>query len=124
MAYTALFQGHPVRFAAPVQGAVSCTPDLDDVLCVLEAIGVDPVALVAARSKAATAGALEFSALIQWLEGLHGKGAADVSMFLHWLLRHMPNAQVALGLPLLGYLLLPPAASRSAARSVKRRAAA
>jgi hypothetical protein len=39
-------------------------------------------------------------------------------MFLHWLLRQMPNAQVALGLPLLGYLQ-----SGAGSRQLKRRAA-
>jgi hypothetical protein len=39
-------------------------------------------------------------------------------MFLHWLLRQMPNAQVALGLPLLGYLQ-----NASGVRQVRRRAA-
>ena len=117
MAYTALFQGHPVRFVAPNKGSMSCAPVLDDVTRVLEAVGVDPDVIAAAPAKIA-----EFGALIHWLEDLRAAGAAEITMFLHWLLRHMPNAQVALGLPLLGYLQ-PAIAARPVARQVKRRAA-
>ncbi len=120
MAYTALFQGHPVRFAAPSKGSMSCAPVLEDVMRVLEAMGVDAATLAAAPSNG---GALEFSALTHWLEDLRATGISEISMFLHWLLRHMPNAQVALGLPLLGYLQ-PVIVTRPAARQVKRRAAA
>jgi len=123
MAYTALYQGHAVRFAAPIKGSVSCAPMLDDVLRVLEAAGVDATVLAAAPAKIAANGAVEFSALIHWLEDLRTAATSEISMFLHWLLRHMPNAQVALGLPLLGYLLQPAIAPRSTARQVKRRAA-
>ncbi|HUA53454.1 MAG TPA: hypothetical protein VMB81_14885 [Candidatus Sulfotelmatobacter sp.] len=123
MAYTALFQGQPVRFAPPAKGSVACAPVLDDVLRVLESAGVEPTVLAAAPAKIAASGAIEFGALIHWLEDLRSTGGSEISMFLHWLLRHMPNAQVALGLPLLGYLLLPAIAPRATARQVKRRAA-
>ena len=122
MAYTALFQGHPVRFAAP-KGSVSCAPMLDDVVRVLESVGVDPAVLAGAPGKVTAAGTIEFGTLIHWLEDLRAAGNTEVSMFVHWVLRHMPNAQVALGLPLLGYLQTV-AVPRPAARQVKRRVAA
>ena len=123
MAYTALYQGHPVRFAAPTSGSVACAPALDDVLRVLAGIGVEATVLAGAPAKDAASGGVEFGALIHWLEDLRSAGGSEISMFVHWLLRHMPNAQVALGLPLLGYLLQPAIAPRAAARQVKRRAA-
>ena len=46
MAYTALFQGHPVRFTEPAKGSSSCALMFDDVERVLEAIGVDQFELV------------------------------------------------------------------------------
>ena len=122
MAYTALFQVHPVRFAAPSQGSVSCAPVFDDVVRVLESIGVDAGVLAAGPGKGALGGTIEFGALVHWLESLRAAGSGEISMFLHWLLRHMPNAQVALGLPLLGYLQSL-ATPRPVARQVKRRAA-
>ena len=121
MAYTALFQGHPVRFAAP-KGSVACAPVLDDVVRVLESVGIDAAALAAVPGKPTSAGTIEFGALIHWLEDLRAVGGDAVSMFVHWVLRHMPNAQVALGLPLLGYLQTV-AVPRPVARQVKRRAA-
>jgi hypothetical protein len=117
MAYTALFQGHPVRFTEPGKGSSSCTLMLDDVVRVLETAGVDPAVLGTAPSRSG-AGQIGFGALIHWLEDVRAAGCGEVSMFLHWLLRHMPNAQVALGLPLLGYLQ-----SATGTRQVKRRAA-
>jgi hypothetical protein len=117
MAYTALFQGQPVRFEAPAKGSVSCAPVLNDVMRVLETVGVDRAVLAAAPAKIA-----EFGALIHWLEDMRAAGSVEITMFLHWLLRHMPNAQVALGLPLLGYIQ-PTTAPRAVARQVKRRAA-
>ena len=122
MAYTALFQGHPVRFAAP-KGSVSCAPVLDDVLRVLQAIGVDAALVGTPPGKLTTVGTVEFGTLINWLEDLRAASSADVSMFVHWVLRHMPNAQVALGLPLLGYLQTV-AVPQPAARQIKRRVAA
>ncbi|SRR5260221_414149 len=122
MAYTALFQGHPVRFSAP-KGSVSCAPVLDDVVRVLESVGVDTSVLATAPGKITAAGTIEFGTLIHWLEDLRAAGNGEVSMFVHWVLRHMPNAQVALGLPLLGYLQTV-AIPRPVARQVKRRAAA
>ena len=116
MAYTALFQGLPVRFAGPVKGSVSCTVLLDDVTSVLETLGVDDATLSTLTTKA-TAGTVGFGLLSHWLEDL---GQSQVSMFTHWLLRHMPAAQVAHGLPLLGYLQ----STTTAPRQVKRRAAA
>jgi hypothetical protein len=117
MAYTALFQGHPVRFTEPSKGSSSCTLMLDDVVRVLEAVGGDPTVLGAAPSRSGS-GQIGFGALIQWLEDVRAAGCGEVSMFLHWLLRQMPNAQVALGLPLLGYLQ-----SGAGSRQLKRRAA-
>lgn len=117
MAYTALFQGLPVRFAGPVKGSVSCTLMLDDVTRILEMLGVDDATLSTLTTKA-NAGTVGFGLLTHWLEDL---GQTQVSMFTHWLLRHMPAAQVAHGLPLLGYLQTTGAA---APRQVKRRAAA
>lgn len=119
MAYTALFQGHPVRFTQPAKGTASCALMLDDVVRILEAIGVAPAQLTACPS--GSAGQVAFGALIQWLEDIRAAGCGEVAMFQHWLLRHMPNAQVALGLPLLGYLL--GAIKSPAARQVRRRAA-
>jgi hypothetical protein len=117
MAYTALFQGHPVRFTEPSKGSSSCALMLDDVVRVLETTGVDPAVLGTAPSRSGS-GQIGFGALIHWLEDVRAAGCAEVSMFLHWLLRHMPNAQVALGLPLLGYLQ-----TAAGTRQVKRRAA-
>ena len=117
MAYTALFQGLPVHFAGPVKGSVSCTLMLDDVTGVLEMLGVDDATLSTLTTKA-SAGTVGFGLLTHWLEDL---GRTQVSMFTHWLLRHMPAAQIAHGLPLLGYLQTTAAA---APRQVKRRAAA
>lgn len=121
MTYTALFQGLPVRFAGPAKGSVSCTLVLDDVTEILESLGVDDAALSTLTTKA-SGGTIGFGLLTHWLEDL---GQAPVTMFTHWLLRHMPNAQVALGLPLLGYLQGPTLQKTGAApRQVKRRAAA
>jgi len=117
MAYTALFQGHPVRFTEPTKGSSSCSLELTDVVHVLQAAGVDPAALAATPGPAGS-GQIGFGALIHWLEEIRATGAGEISMFLHWLLRHMPNAQVALGLPLLGYLQ-----GSTAPRQAKRRAA-
>jgi hypothetical protein len=117
MAYTALFQGHPVRFTEPAKGSSSCALEFTDVVHVLQAAGVDPSVLAAAPAQAAS-GQIGFGALIHWLEDIRAAGAGEVSMFLHWLLRHMPNAQVALGLPLLGYLQ-----GSIGPRQAKRRAA-
>ena len=117
MAYTALFQGLPVRFAGPAKGSASCTLVLDDVTRVLETLGVDDAVLSTLTTKASDAGTIGFGLLTHWLEEL---GQAPVTMFTHWLLRHIPNAQVALGLPLLGYLQ----GTGAAPRHVKRRAAA
>lgn len=116
MAYTALFQGLPVRFAGPVKGSVSCTLMLDDVTCVLETLGVDDATLSTLTTKA-SAGTVGFGLLTHWLEDL---GQTQVSMFTHWVLRHMPAAQIAHGLPLLGYLQT----ASAEPRQVKRRAAA
>jgi hypothetical protein len=117
MAYTALFQGHAVRFVEPGKGASSCALMLDDVVSIFEALGVDPGFLTAGQGRGAV-DHIGFGALVQWIEEIRAGGHAAVSMFLHWLLRHMPNAQVALGLPLLGYLQ-----STGATRQVRRRAA-
>jgi hypothetical protein len=117
MAYTALFQGHPVRFTEPAKGSSSCALMFDDVERVLEAIGVEPASLAAAPSRSG-AGQIGFGALVRWLEDIRAAGCDAVSMFLHWLLRQMPNAQVAVGLPLLGYLQ-----GAGGTRQVKRRAA-
>ena len=117
MAYTALFHGQPVRFIEPGKGSSSCALMLDDVVRVLEVTGVDPTVLATAPSRSGS-GQIGFGALIQWLEDVRAAGCGGVSMFLHWLLRQMPNAQVALGLPLLGYLQ-----SATGTRQVKRRAA-
>jgi hypothetical protein len=118
MTYTALFQGLQVRFVGPGKGSASCTLVLDDVSRVLESLGVDDAALSTLTTKASDAGTIGFGLLTHWLEEL---GQSSVTMFTHWLLRHMPNAQVALGLPLLGYLQ---GSSAPAPRQVKRRAAA
>ncbi|MEJ0070040.1 MAG: hypothetical protein WDO24_16470 [Pseudomonadota bacterium] len=117
MAYTALFQGHPVRFTEPSKGTSSCALELTDVVHVLQAAGVDPAVLAASPGQASS-GQIGFAALIHWLEDIRASGTGEISMFLHWLLRHMPNAQVALGLPLLGYLQ-----GGAAPRQAKRRAA-
>ena len=119
MAYTALFQGHPVRFTAPTKGSSSCSLELTDVVHVLQAAGVDPAALAATPAGTGqSTDQIGFGALIHWLEEIRAAGTGEISMFLHWLLRHMPNAQVALGLPLLGYLQ-----GGSGPRQAKRRAA-
>jgi len=117
MAYTALFQGHAVRFVEPGKGGSSCALMLDDVVSVFEAMGVDP-ALLAAKPGRGGSDHIGFGALVQWIEEIRATGHGAVSMFLHWLLRQMPNAQVALGLPLLGYLQ-----STGGIRQVRRRAA-
>jgi hypothetical protein len=117
MAYTALFQGHPVRFTEPSKGSSSCELMLEDVVRVLEAVGVEPTVLAASPGRDG-AGQIGFGALIHWLEDVRAAGCDEVSMFLHWLLRQMPTAQVALGLPLLGYLQ-----GGAGVRQVKRRAA-
>jgi hypothetical protein len=119
MAYTALYQGLPVRFTDAMKGSASCTLVLDDVTRVLETLGVDAAALSTITTKASSVGTIGFGLLTHWLEDLSAAGHAQVTMFTHWLLRHMPNAQVALGLPLLGYLQ-----GTTAPRQVKRRAAA
>jgi hypothetical protein len=119
MAYTALFQGLPVRFTGPVAGSASCTLVLDDVTRVLEALGVDAATQSTLTTKA-NAGTIGFGLLTHWLEDL---GQTQITMFTHWLLRHMPAAQVALGLPLLGYLQ-GSSLQKTATRQVKRRAAA
>ena len=86
MSYTALFQGLPIRFAGPVKGSESCTLMLDDVVRVLETLGVDDATLSTLTTKA-SAGTVGFGLLTHWLEDL---GQTQVSMFTHWLLRHMP----------------------------------
>jgi hypothetical protein len=117
MVYTALFQGHPVRFTQPGKGSSSCALMFDDIVRVLEAVGVAAGQLATGPSSGRS-GQIGFGVLVQWLEDMRAAGGSEISMFLHWLLRHMPNAQVALGLPLLGYLQ-----SSGSARQVRRRAA-
>jgi hypothetical protein len=101
MAYSALFQGHPVRFTGPEDGSASCSLMLDDVMRVLADAGV---VLTAPLAKTSPTGDVPFGTLLHWLETTRTAGGSEVEMFLHWLLRHMPTAQAALGLPLAGYL--------------------
>jgi hypothetical protein len=121
MTYSALFQGHPVRFTGPDNGSVSCSLMLDDVTRILADAGVAPVMLATAPRKASGSGEVSFSTLLHWLEAIRTSGCREPEMFVHWLLRHMPTAQAALGLPLAGYLnsgVIP-----VPTRQVKRRAA-
>lgn len=124
MTYTALFQGHPIRFVEATKRSSACALMLDDVKQVVQDLGAAPDLLATAPHGAS--GQIAFNSLIDWLEELQSSAgqqsalAAQLGMFLHWMLRHMPNAQVALGLSLSGYLH---GVATARSRAVKSRAA-